>query len=537
VTRRTVTHHTGTREAVTDVRVRIPVTQAEREPVAPMERLDFTLPDFTRVSWVSDDARAVWEPRLGRVTGAWLEIEWHAVLARVRRCAIATSSPESLPALGRTWAEHGLSAVPVEMIGVNGQPYAATPVAVQAGGPFAYRLVVGHVDDVAAFGRAWEIGDDTAIGELLGYPACCRDFFRRTWVDEGMVDTTWPMAAASGRVESRFVEVTGPPVANILWRWVGARAVPHLPCRTDCEATVAFGEALLTVGREAGFAEEMGWLEEVLSWPVEWSALHGIAEIKTPVLRVSTRTDATPVRYTVRRRGTGFPAEGTRGLAPPYEAPVKLLMTETRGYQRGIDHGAEPQVIHDDWYHLDNGFSSRLGMRDAHRPVVAAAAAALDGERGRVLDLGCGNGALLAALGEAVRGLDLCGVEQDPTKVTHAARVLPEHAHQVIAANMFDDDLWRDGERYALAFVMPGRLLEVDDDAAAARLRANLGAHCDRIILYAYGDWLTSAGDLASLARDAGFTLLDRAAEHAGLAIVTQSAASGDDSQEMPDGP
>ena len=295
---------------MTDVRMRIPVTQAEREPVAPMERLDFTLPDFTRVSWVSDDARDVWEPRLGRVTAAWIEIEWRAVAAGVRRCAIATSAPETLPALGHTWAEHGLSAVPIEMIGVNGQPYAATPVAVQAGGPFAYRLVVGRVDDVAAFGRAWEVGDDTAIGELLGYPACCRDFFRGTWVDEGMVDTTWPMAAASGRVDACSVEVAGPPLANILWRWVGARAVPHLPCRTDCEATVAFGEALVAVGRDTGFADEMDWLEEVLSWPVEWSALHGIAEIKTPVLRVSTRTDATPVRYTVQRRGTGFPAGG-----------------------------------------------------------------------------------------------------------------------------------------------------------------------------------------------------------------------------------
>ena len=29
-----------------------------------MERLDFTLPDFTRFAWVSDAARDVWEPRL-----------------------------------------------------------------------------------------------------------------------------------------------------------------------------------------------------------------------------------------------------------------------------------------------------------------------------------------------------------------------------------------------------------------------------------------------------------------------------------------
>ena len=313
---------------MTDVRIPIPVTQAEREPAAPMERLDFTLPDFTRVSWVSDDARAVWEPRLGRVTAAWIEIEWRAVVAGVRRCAIATSAPENLPSLGHTWAEHGLSAVPIEMIGVNGQPYAATPVAVQAGGPFAYRIVVGRVDDVAAFGRAWEVGDDTAIGELLGYPACCRDFFRGTWVDEGMVDTTWPMAAASGRVEACSVEVAGPPLANILWRWVGARAVPHLPCRTDCEATVAFGEALVAVGRATGFADEMDWLEEVLSWPVEWSALHGIAEIKTPIL---------PREHPHRRHSRAVHGPSPRHGVPGRGCP--WARSAVRGTREAVDDG------------------------------------------------------------------------------------------------------------------------------------------------------------------------------------------------------
>ena len=87
--------------------------------------------------------------------------------------------------------------------------------------------------------------------------------------------------------------MTGPPEANILWRWMGARAVPHLPCRFDCEPTVALAQQCLAVGRAAGFDTEMDWLLEILRWPVEWSALHGIAEIRTPVLKVSTRTDAT----------------------------------------------------------------------------------------------------------------------------------------------------------------------------------------------------------------------------------------------------
>ena len=38
-------------------------------------RLSYVLPDFTRLSWVSDDARAVWEPRLSRIGAAWNAVE------------------------------------------------------------------------------------------------------------------------------------------------------------------------------------------------------------------------------------------------------------------------------------------------------------------------------------------------------------------------------------------------------------------------------------------------------------------------------
>ena len=34
------------------------------------DRLPHVLPDFTRVSWVSDRARAVWEPRVSRIGSA-----------------------------------------------------------------------------------------------------------------------------------------------------------------------------------------------------------------------------------------------------------------------------------------------------------------------------------------------------------------------------------------------------------------------------------------------------------------------------------
>jgi hypothetical protein len=139
-------------------------------------------------------------------------------------------------------------------------------------------------------------------------------------VDQRRIDTTWPMASATAAPidGGPIVEVAGPPEANILWRWMGVRAVPHLPCRFDCPQTAALGRSLVAVGRTGGYGEEMDWLLEILSWPVEWSALHEIAEIKTPVLKLVARTDPTPSKHIVRRLGQTYPAEGARGVAFPY---------------------------------------------------------------------------------------------------------------------------------------------------------------------------------------------------------------------------
>ena len=121
------------------------------------------------------------------------------------------------------------------------------------------------------------------------------------------------------------LESRGAQLANILWRWLGVRAVPHLPCRFDCGETIQFAERLLLVAERAGFTDEVNWIREILSWPVEWSALHGIAEVKTPILRLSTRTDATASKYVIRWTGTSYPQDGATGLRFPYRGPARLV--------------------------------------------------------------------------------------------------------------------------------------------------------------------------------------------------------------------
>jgi hypothetical protein len=508
--------------------VEIPPVEAAPPPVPAMERLGFTLPDFTRFMWVSDQAREVWQPRLERVTNAWLEIEWRAVLAGVRSAAVTMAAPDELLFQAPRWAEEGLSALPVEMVGLSGQPYSATSQPLEPGEPFLFRLVIGRPADVADFKRASDAAHEEAIGDLLGYPPCCREFFRRVWVDDAMVDTTWPMAIATSAPgdDGATVDVEGPAQANILWRWMGARAVPHLPCRFDCPATVKLAEQLVAVGRACGFGEEMDWLVEILSWPVEWSALHGIAEIKTPVLKVSTRTDATARRYTVRRRGDSFPAEGAQGLSFPFQVPVKLRLTGTRGFQRGIEHAVTVNAPRPSWYATDNGFDSIATMDDAHRPIVAAAANALSGHAGNVLDLGCGNGALLDKITDGTRDVVPFGIDLDPTRIEHARALHPKAADNFIVGDLFDDQqLWSDGRRYALAIVMPGRLLEVDARHAEV-LRQRLRDRCDQVLVYAYGDWIADS-DLAGLARQAGMSVLSPGNELVSLAIAVDAQPEG----------
>lgn len=493
---------------------------------APMDRFDFTLPDFTRLAWVSDRAQEVWQPRLARITTAWMEIEWRAVLAGVRRCALTMVSPEEFMTRGADWAGEGLNALPVEMAGVSGQPYSATGVPYRPGEPFVFRFVIGRPADVVEFKQAWDDADQEVIGNLLGYPSCCREFFRRVWVDDAMVDTTWPMAVATAGATNgtATLDVEGPPESNILWRWMGVRAVPHLPCRFDCAATVALADQLVAVGRDCGHGQEMDWLLEILSWPAEWSALHGIAEVKTPVVKVSTRTDATPRKYVVRRHGTSAPDEALQGLSFPFEVPVKLRLTATRGFRKGLENMVAVDGPRPAWYASDNGFSSVAAMEDAHRPIVDLATHTLGGRGGAVLDLGCGNGALLEKVVQAVPGAVPHGIDVEPARIAHARLLHPAYAANFMVGDLLDDaQLWPGDRRYALAILMPGRLIEAGP-ARREPLLERLRTRCDEVLVYAYGDWLERRGSLRELAAAGGLAVVDRAPERRAALVVTGGA-------------
>ena len=162
-------------------------------------------------------------------------------------------------------------------------------------------------------------------------------------INERILDPTWQIACSLREEgENRNVEVNCSPVTNTLWRRADIAATFHLPCRFDCLDTVRLGEQLVALGCRSGFSDEMEWLMEILSWPVEWSTLHGIAEIKTPIFRLIIDSVATSYKYTVRIKGDKYPLEGAIGQSFPYSESILCsssdhLRRRRSKFKRGSD--------------------------------------------------------------------------------------------------------------------------------------------------------------------------------------------------------
>lgn len=301
----------------------------------PLSVLDFRLPPFTRVSWTSDAARATWEPRMRRILAAWRDIEWQSVAEGVRACGTLSMAHEDLPEQQIALAERGLSVWTLELQTTEPYPVDEAHPVTRLGASFQFRAIVGTAEELARFHAAWEADDGAQLASLLGQPACCARFAGDT---ASFVDATWPTArnGAHRARAAQTIECSSARELNLLWRWLGLRCVPHMPCRFDCAPSAALAARLLELGRRAGHAEALDWLLEILDWPVEWSCLHGIAEIRTPILKIAANSDATPTKFIVRRHGQSFPAEGARGLTFAYRAPEQMRMTESEPYLRGL---------------------------------------------------------------------------------------------------------------------------------------------------------------------------------------------------------
>jgi hypothetical protein len=409
-----------------------------------------------RLAWVSDRARSVWEPRLARIRHAWTEIEIESVRSGLRRCALPIVPAFRVFELMARLAPDGLVARSVQSL----------PASIVTGSETGLylRIAAGSPPDAGDLAGAFSARDDDAVGRLLGYPDCCIASFRRSWVDHGETDSTFAAATASARAaggDEATLSVESAPETNLLLRWLGVRLVPHLVCRFDCQASLRSGRAFASLGTDLGFADEMEWAAQMLSWPVEWSALHGIAEVRTPIVKIMTPTDVTDRKQIVRVKGASYPREGARGVTFPYSLASAMP--------------------HDADLHEDNGFVSAAAMHAIHAPLVELAAQVVLDPAHAVLDLGCGNGLLVDKICRISNAMPF-GIDLDPDKCRRAQRLHPSGTWK--CGDVFSErSIWF--RPYRLVLLSAARLAEATADQRAALL-SSIQATAEYLLVYAY---------------------------------------------------
>jgi hypothetical protein len=371
----------------------------------------------------------VWEPRIQRIQNAWTVMERLAVVEGIKPAALQICPPHAMVDLTRWAVDNKLICIPLRQQGIS-DGYANGTRAYEPGRSWAYRVIVGKSEVAASFATMWDTGEDSAIGAALGFPGCCCNFFQKYWVEEAWRDLTYPMVGTHGFKHT----VSGPMECNILLRWLGLRLVSHLPCSFHCSATEAIGQEMGLLGIRANYVQEMDWLAQILSWPIRWSSLHGVAIITTPVFRLVVDSDALKEEVIIDRDGPVYPIEAAQGNDFPFKdiTPVILVRDE----------------------HTDNGFASKDGMTEAHERIILKLLS-LNLNPKSVLDLGCGNGLLLQKIGKCYPKAKLHGIEIEEKKHQKAARRL---LSDVRLGNIMDFSLW--DQNYDVILVAEQRLEE-----------------------------------------------------------------------------
>lgn len=415
------------------------------------------LPEWTRHAWASMDEKGWWEPYLCDAVKAWQEIEKWSVVDGVRQAARMDVSPEQLPAFMKWATDHGVVVHILEQV-VAGKSYSSATQAYSSGNTMSFRVLLFRPESLS---KAMSRLTDETLGELLGYPSCCRTFFAETW-GAGQIDTTFDQfcnqPAGSAWLdwpEHQRGPGNDPVEANILWRWMGIRWVPHLPCSFNCAATVAFGKRMREVAIAHGYHEEAKTIDRILSWPVTWSAINGIAEIVGPCLKVSTRTDWSPERR---------------------------LFTRAGQYQR-----PEPRQ----W--TNNGFSGPAGMYGSHTPIVRAMSEHM-ATGARVVDLGCGDGLLLKRLKVRRPDVKIGGVDIKENAIVDARKGLVGswRAEAIQAGGWI-------GQSPTAIVLSPERLFEMSEDDRSAVVA--ILKEIPQVFVYDYADCILKRGPLTEMCR------------------------------------
>jgi len=271
---------------------------------------------FTKTNWKTASSRDLWRDVLRRAAQAKHVAEWKSVISDKtdRKAAVIHVNNSNR----ERWLERISNTDLVFREIRYSKPYDGFshkfyPTDQQDLERITYSVVAQNPDIADKFKEA-ELemqGHErhSTVGEFLGFPECCRNFFNDAWINQGKTDPMYETSCNTDSAEAidednEDVILKEPsPFSNIMWRYFGWSFVTHIPCSWDCEKTVEVGKARKEIMEENGYEEAANQLEEWLNLPFVWTGYHRLAHIRNRhVIGTSTTSNYWSKKRVVWRR-------------------------------------------------------------------------------------------------------------------------------------------------------------------------------------------------------------------------------------------
>jgi hypothetical protein len=280
---------------------------------------NINLSPFLRMVWANPRARQAWEKVINQLSSKIQELEIISVARDQRLCAWQTFPVRDFPRMTKKIIDLGLSLYPINLCGSWGQGFCHyTPSLSDTDpNPQVSCIITREPRFADRFWTAYNKGDHITQGELLGFPHCCTQAFTRNW-KAGYFDPVWQMVETEGETSIYLEKNEYNIFSNPILRYIGIRVGFHIPCTFHCQETVDIAEERL----ELMDKESKLLLISLLRMPMQWSALNGIAVIKTPIFTMITQSVPCSQAHTINLRGDFYPLESAAGSGFPYTLEV-----------------------------------------------------------------------------------------------------------------------------------------------------------------------------------------------------------------------
>lgn len=292
-----------------------------------MELLQFRMHPFKRLQWASKEIKDKWEDKFKKACSIYPDLELLSVIHGLRHCTTGHISPEGLDSYQQNLARQGLYFLPIQKVGVYEGMSSYHPPVVE-GKPYNYYGVIADTAKHAVeFVEATKNGDHIKLGELLGFPKCCSEFFEDVWRKQGFVDPTYHQALnTEGHIKNPTKNAIR--LKNVDWELNTFMSVFnlgvtfHKTCSHDCKHSLDRARKWLQLAEDL----KMDGLEDLkllMQMPMEWDSMKGIAYIRSPLFKASYNSNTTAERFIVQREGVYYPEEAPMGLEFPYNEYYK----------------------------------------------------------------------------------------------------------------------------------------------------------------------------------------------------------------------